>query len=151
MSLLLPVRRSKVRPQLLFTHWGTASPYTHALSPCRPRCSSTFCSTNIAELLRPSPLSSSSQRSPPDGGTLTINGYVRTVRKQKRIAFAAIGDGSTLQTVQAVLAPQLAEGSVESPESLPEVADVSVDQTLHRRCCHSNRKMDTITGPGAIT
>ncbi|CAA9965801.1 AsnS Aspartyl-asparaginyl-tRNA synthetase [Pyrenophora teres f. maculata] len=45
-----------------------------------------------------------------DGETLTINGYVRTVRKQKRIAFAAIGDGSTLQTVQAVLAPQLAEG-----------------------------------------
>ncbi|KNG47688.1 asparaginyl-trna synthetase [Stemphylium lycopersici] len=32
------------------------------------------------------------------------------VRKQKRIAFAAIGDGSTLQTVQAVLPPELAEG-----------------------------------------
>jgi asparaginyl-tRNA synthetase len=42
-----------------------------------------------------------------------LNGYVRTVRKQKRVAFAAIGDGSTLQTVQAVLSPELAEGSVE--------------------------------------
>ncbi|KAF3005166.1 asparaginyl-tRNA synthetase [Curvularia kusanoi] len=31
------------------------------------------------------------------------------LRKQKRIAFAVIGDGSTLQTVQAVLSPQLAE------------------------------------------
>lgn len=110
MSWLLSIRRSKVRPRSLFPSCGTASPYTSAFSPCRPRCSSTFCPTSIAELLRPSPLSSSSQRSPPDGETLTINGYVRTVRKQKRIAFAAIGDGSTLQTVQAVLAPQLAEG-----------------------------------------
>ncbi|CAN9153104.1 unnamed protein product [Alternaria alternata] len=63
-------------------------------------------------LLRPSPQSISAQRTPRDNEALTINGYVRTVRKQKRIAFAAIGDGSTLQTVQAVLPPQLAEGSV---------------------------------------
>lgn len=55
---------------------------------------------------------------------MTINGYVRTVRKQKRIAFAAIGDGSTLQTVQAVLAPQLAEGSVELVLSSLHHADV---------------------------
>ncbi|OWY44263.1 asparaginyl-tRNA synthetase [Alternaria alternata] len=71
---------------------------------------STFCPSNIAELLRPSPQSISAQRTPRDNEALTINGYVRTVRKQKRIAFAAIGDGSTLQTVQAVLPPQLAEG-----------------------------------------
>jgi aspartyl/asparaginyl-tRNA synthetase len=48
-----------------------------------------------------------------DGQTLKVDGYVRTVRKQKRVAFAAIGDGSTLQTVQAVLPPELAEGSVK--------------------------------------
>ncbi|KAF1843898.1 asparaginyl-tRNA synthetase [Cucurbitaria berberidis CBS 394.84] len=107
---MLPVRRSIFRPHLLLPRRETIAPSAHALSPCRPRCSSTFCPTNIAELLRPSPLASSSQRTPPDGETLSINGYVRTVRKQKRIAFAAIGDGSTLQTVQAVLAPQLAEG-----------------------------------------
>ncbi|KAL5121039.1 asparaginyl-tRNA synthetase [Pleosporales sp. CAS-2024a] len=41
---------------------------------------------------------------------MTVTGYVRTVRKQKRIAFAAIGDGSTLQTLQAVLPPHLADG-----------------------------------------
>ncbi|RYN36509.1 hypothetical protein AA0116_g8937 [Alternaria tenuissima] len=110
MSWLLPVRRSVVRPQYLLRNRGTALPCAHALSLCRPRCSSTFCPSNIAELLRPSPQSISAQRTPRDNEALTINGYVRTVRKQKRIAFAAIGDGSTLQTVQAVLPPQLAEG-----------------------------------------
>ncbi|CAN9088575.1 unnamed protein product [Alternaria sp. RS040] len=43
-------------------------------------------------------------RGPPDPSAWS------KLRKQKRIAFAAIGDGSTLQTVQAVLPPQLAEG-----------------------------------------
>jgi asparaginyl-tRNA synthetase len=41
---------------------------------------------------------------------LTVNGFVRTVRKQKRVAFAAIGDGSSIQTVQAVLTPEQADG-----------------------------------------
>jgi len=112
MNWLLPVRRSVVRPQHLFRNRGTALPCAHALSLCRPRCSSTFCPNTIAELLRPTQSASSSQQSAQDNEALTINGYVRTVRKQKRIAFAAIGDGSTLQTVQAVLPPQLAEGLV---------------------------------------
>jgi asparaginyl-tRNA synthetase len=34
---------------------------------------------------------------------VTLNGFVRTVRKQKRVAFAAIGDGTSLDAVQAVL------------------------------------------------
>lgn len=90
-----------------------ATPYANALSFCRPRCSSTFCPTNIAALLRPAPLSSSSQKPPADGDQVMVNGFVRTVRKQKRIAFTAIGDGSTLQTVQAVMPPHLAEGFVK--------------------------------------
>ncbi|OAL46062.1 asparaginyl-tRNA synthetase [Pyrenochaeta sp. DS3sAY3a] len=110
MSRLLPVRRRAFWSPSLVPYRRPAPPYAHVLPPCLLRCSSTFCPSNIAALLRPYPLSSSSQQAPPDGETVTINGYVRTVRKQKRIAFAAIGDGSTLQTVQAVLAPQLAEG-----------------------------------------
>jgi asparaginyl-tRNA synthetase len=97
----------------LLRHRGASFSYARTLSLCRPRCSSTYRPTNIAELLRPSPLSSSAQRAPLDGETLIVNGYVRTVRKQKRVAFAAIGDGSTLKSVQAVLAPQLAEGLVD--------------------------------------
>jgi asparaginyl-tRNA synthetase len=37
-----------------------------------------------------------------------LNGFVRTVRKQKRVAFAAIGDGTSLDAVQAVLTPEQA-------------------------------------------
>jgi asparaginyl-tRNA synthetase len=117
MRLLPSVRSSARRAPLLFSRRGAAVAVAHvpALASGRLRYSSTFCPTNLAELLSPaSPPSSSSgpRQGPSDNETLTINGYIRTVRKQKRIAFAAIGDGSTLQTVQAVLAPQLAEGSV---------------------------------------
>lgn len=34
-----------------------------------------------------------------------IHGFVRSVRKQKRVAFAEISDGSTLKPVQAILNP----------------------------------------------
>lgn len=37
-----------------------------------------------------------------------VNGWVRSVRKQKRIAFAALGDGSTIDSIQAVLKPEQA-------------------------------------------
>lgn len=39
---------------------------------------------------------------------MTVTGYVRSIRKQKRVAFAAIGDGSNLHPVQAVLDPDQA-------------------------------------------
>lgn len=42
-----------------------------------------------------------------------VDGWVRSVRKQKRIAFAAIGDGSSLDSVQAVLKPDDAAEYVE--------------------------------------
>lgn len=37
---------------------------------------------------------------------VTVKGWVRSVRKQKRIAFAALGDGSTSNSLQAVLKPE---------------------------------------------
>jgi asparaginyl-tRNA synthetase len=116
------MRRNAFRPYLLRCNRRSAAASAQAILSCRPRCSSTFYPGNIAELLRPSVAQSVSARpSISDGQSLTVNGYVRTVRKQKRIAFAAIGDGSTLQTVQAVLPPQLAEGSVRRP-SMPTLS-----------------------------
>jgi asparaginyl-tRNA synthetase len=38
-----------------------------------------------------------------------VHGWVRSVRKQKKIAFAALGDGSTLESLQAVLKPDQVE------------------------------------------
>ncbi|KAF1977140.1 asparaginyl-tRNA synthetase [Bimuria novae-zelandiae CBS 107.79] len=69
------------------------------------RCNSTSTASSIATLL-----TQSSSSSPPQPSSLTLNGFVRSVRKQKRIAFAAIGDGSSLKTVQAVLTPDQADG-----------------------------------------
>jgi asparaginyl-tRNA synthetase len=34
-----------------------------------------------------------------------INGFIRSVRKQKRFAFAEISDGSTVEPLQAILKP----------------------------------------------
>lgn len=39
-----------------------------------------------------------------------VHGWVRTLRKQKRIAFLALGDGSAYQPLQAVLTPEQSEG-----------------------------------------
>ena len=47
--------------------------------------------------------------------TIKVTGLVRSIRKQKNIAFARIGDGSTLANIQAVFPdPQLAKEYVKS-------------------------------------
>ena len=46
------------------------------------------------------------------GQTLTAVGTVRTARKQKQYTFVDIGDGSTPETVQAILRPEQAHGCV---------------------------------------
>jgi aspartyl/asparaginyl-tRNA synthetase len=40
---------------------------------------------------------------------VTVTGFVQTVRKQKKIAFVALSDGSSLEPLQAVLHPDQAE------------------------------------------
>lgn len=39
---------------------------------------------------------------------ITLKGFIRSVRKQKRFAFAEISDGSTVQSLQAILTPDQA-------------------------------------------
>ncbi|KAF2444172.1 mitochondrial carrier [Karstenula rhodostoma CBS 690.94] len=80
--------------------------------PWPTRCSSTSSiAPSIAALLNPSSASSSPPRpASSPGELLTLNGFVRSLRKQKRVAFAVIGDGSSLKTVQAVLTPEQADG-----------------------------------------
>jgi asparaginyl-tRNA synthetase len=51
---------------------------------------------------------------------------VRSVRKQKNIAFAAVGDGSSLESVQVVLTPQQAQGWVKSSIILPQLTCSSI-------------------------
>ena len=39
-----------------------------------------------------------------------VTGHIRTVRNQKRLSFVELGDGSTTQSLQALLEPSLAKG-----------------------------------------
>jgi asparaginyl-tRNA synthetase len=63
-----------------------------------------------AEVLRKSQAGSSSY----ENQEIKINGFVRSVRKQKRFAFAEITDGSTIEPLQAFLKPAQAAEYVES-------------------------------------
>lgn len=48
---------------------------------------------------------------------IKVNGFIRSVRKQKRFAFAEISDGSTIEPLQAILKPaQAAEYAPASPD-----------------------------------
>lgn len=40
-----------------------------------------------------------------EGREVKVQGFIRSVRKQKRFAFAEISDGSTLKPLQAILEP----------------------------------------------
>lgn len=46
---------------------------------------------------------------------IKLNGFIRSVRKQKRFAFAQISDGSTVEPVQAFLKPAQAAEYVVPP------------------------------------
>lgn len=43
-----------------------------------------------------------------ENNEVTVQGFIRSVRKQKRFAFAEISDGSTIQSLQAILTPDQA-------------------------------------------
>jgi asparaginyl-tRNA synthetase len=47
-------------------------------------------------------------RDPSAGLELQVSGWVRTYRTSKNVAFLALGDGSTLQTLQVVIGPEVA-------------------------------------------
>ncbi|GME35763.1 Asparagine--tRNA ligase, mitochondrial [Neofusicoccum parvum] len=47
---------------------------------------------------------------PRQGERVRVDGWVRSVRKQKRVAFAAVGDGSSLAPLQVVMSPEQAAG-----------------------------------------
>jgi hypothetical protein len=79
-------------PALIGTRWQSNISEPHYIS-------------NIAALLYALP--DATQHEP---RSLAVKGFVRSVRKQKNIAFLAIGDGSTFQPLQAVLSPEQAQG-----------------------------------------
>ncbi|KAF2835926.1 mitochondrial carrier [Patellaria atrata CBS 101060] len=90
------------------THRASFSPFLNQLRS-NVRRSSTVTRPNIASLLHPTSSPSTTSK-PSEGATISINGFIRSVRQQKRVAFAAIGDGTTFEPLQVVMSPFLAEG-----------------------------------------
>ena len=68
------------------------------------RYSSTASRSTVADLLN----HDSSYKSA-NTKQITLNGYVRSVRKQKKVAFAAVSDGTAVEAVQVVLRPDQAQ------------------------------------------
>lgn len=66
---------------------------------------------------------------------MAINGFVQTIRKQRKRSFAAIGDGTSLRTLQAVLQPEQADGYANlSVSSL--LAHLIIIDSLQERLSH---------------
>lgn len=55
---------------------------------------------------------------------ITLKGFIRSVRKQKRFAFAEISDGSTVKSLQAILTPEQAAEYVNSVCFMDNRADI---------------------------
>ena len=62
-----------------------------------------------------------------DGHAITVTGSVRTIRNQKHRSFLELGDGSTTQTLQALLEPAQADGYVLTSQSNPGLQPKGVD------------------------
>ena len=50
-------------------------------------------------------------KGPQDVNRVVVNGFIRSIRNQKQVSFASIGDGTTLKPLQALLTPDLAQRS----------------------------------------
>lgn len=70
-----------------------------------------------------------------DNRQIRVQGFIRSVRKQKRIAFAEISDGSTIKTVQAILTPGQAAGYVRPDGFFFTFLPFFHSSFLHRARC----------------
>lgn len=66
----------------------------------------------IKQVLEQSTASTSQQEE------ITVTGWVRSVRAQKRVAFAQINDGSCFKSLQAVLTPEEATRSESDAQTV---------------------------------
>jgi asparaginyl-tRNA synthetase len=57
----------------------------------------------------PIPVARLLEAPPRDPDHVIVNGFIRSIRNQKHRSFASIGDGSSLEPLQALLTPQQAQ------------------------------------------
>jgi uncharacterized membrane protein YccC len=66
------------------------------------RASASSATSSIAHLL---------DQGPQDAENVVVNGFIRSIRNQKQRSFASVGDGSSLEPLQALLTPEQAQRS----------------------------------------
>ncbi|RDL33910.1 Class II aaRS and biotin synthetase [Venustampulla echinocandica] len=66
-------------------------------------------SSSRQQLQLPVPIAHILDKGPADAEDVVINGFVRSIRNQKQRSFASIGDGSSLEPLQALLTPEQAQ------------------------------------------
>lgn len=93
-STFMPVAQRGLQRCLRLGAQGRVQQRLHSSAP-----SPTASPLSVAKLLA----------TPADDGERQVYGFVRSIRKQKTRAFAAIGDGSSLEPLQALLTPAQAE------------------------------------------
>lgn len=74
---------------------------------------------------------------------VSVTGWVRSVRKQKRVAFAAVGDGSTIDSLQAVLKPEDAAEYVYC--ELTRIGILMKVQAISWRSCPTVRRLEILS------
>lgn len=75
------------------------------------RCSRALHGAPVRTAPVPVPISKLLESPPADPEDVTVNGFVRSIRQLKSRAFASIGDGSSLEPLQALLTPEQAHRS----------------------------------------
>lgn len=84
------------------------------------------------------------ENTPQDPDHVTVYGRTRSIRHMKNRSFASIGDGSSVEPLQAVLTPQQAKRSVSRPESIGYATAHSAKH-IHWHGITIERSMATIT------
>ena len=65
------------------------------------------------------------------GESVKVSGWVRTLRKQKKIAFIEINDGSSVKSMQVVLSPSIMPNDLKVGSSLEVVGELRKGVASH--------------------
>jgi asparaginyl-tRNA synthetase len=85
---------------------------------------------------------------PKDSGKVIVNGFIRSIRNQKHRSFASIGDGSSLEPLQALLTPQQSQRSeLPPPLRIPSNSNQTAWQALQWHSCTAHGLMATVPEP----
>ncbi len=78
----------------------------------------------------PSSIAHLLDRGPAEPENVVVNGFIRSIRNQKTRSFASLGDGSSLEPLQALLTPAQAHRSELSPSFLMrDMQNTETDQS----------------------